>query len=109
MIAIGLPADSIGPRETEGLAGPPCIPTSEGGSNWGIPSSPAIWLPEDSIVTPDIRDAERLQGFTANWTVDAESVSRPGHRWRLVGNAVTSKVSEWLGLGLPNPKGASHN
>jgi DNA (cytosine-5)-methyltransferase 1 len=76
------------------------IPTLKGGSGWGIPSAPAIWMPDRSFVTPDIRDAERLQGFKADWTKAAESVSRPGHRWRLVGNAVTCKVSEWIGKTL---------
>jgi DNA (cytosine-5)-methyltransferase 1 len=94
---------------TEGNRGigwaPDAIPTLKGGSNWGIPSSPAIWLSDGSIVTPDLRDAERLQGFTANWTIDAESVSRPGHRWRLVGNAVTSKVSQWLGSAIADSEG----
>ncbi|MBB5319495.1 DNA (cytosine-5)-methyltransferase 1 [Edaphobacter lichenicola] len=79
------------------------IPTLKGGSAWGIPSAPAIWLPDHSFVTPDIRDAERLQGFKADWTKPAESVSRPGHRWRLVGNAVTCKVSEWVGSTLLIP------
>jgi len=78
------------------------IPTLKGGSGWGIPSAPAIWMPDRSFVTPDIRDAERLQGFKADWTKPAESVTRPGHRWRLVGNAVTCKVSEWIGTILLN-------
>jgi DNA (cytosine-5)-methyltransferase 1 len=78
------------------------IPTLKGGSGWGIPSAPAIWMPDRSFITPDIRDAERLQGFKADWTKAAESVTRPGHRWRLVGNAVTCKVSEWIGKTLLN-------
>jgi DNA (cytosine-5)-methyltransferase 1 len=73
------------------------IPTLKGGSSLGIPSAPAIWMPDGSIGTPDIRDAERLQGFPSNWTKPAEEVCSPRHRWRLVGNAVTTKVAEWLG------------
>lgn len=73
------------------------VPTLKGGSGWGIPSAPAIWLPGGQIVTPDIRDAERLQGFKANWTRPAESVARPSSRWRLVGNAVSVPVARWLG------------
>src|SRR4029077_8254229 len=44
------------------------IPTLKGGSTVGIPSPPAILLPSGRIVKPDIRDAERLQGFRADWT-----------------------------------------
>lgn len=76
------------------------IPTLKGGSGLGIPSPPAIWCRNDSIVTPDLRDAERLQGFKADWTKPAESVGTRGARWRLVGNAVTTKVAEWLGATL---------
>lgn len=81
------------------------VPTLKGGSSLGIPSPPAIWLPDGRIVTPDIRDAERLQGFPADWTAPAEQVVKAGYRWKLVGNAVTAKVAEWLGgrlrCGLP--------
>ena len=51
-------------------------------------------------MTADIRDAERLQGFEADWTAPAEGVATRGSRWRLVGNAVTTAVSEWLGRSL---------
>jgi DNA (cytosine-5)-methyltransferase 1 len=89
---------------TEGNRGlgwaPGCVPTLKGGSALGIPSPPAIWMPNGRIMTADIRDAERLQGFDADWTAPAEEVSTRGSRWRLVGNAVTTAVSEWLGLAL---------
>lgn len=72
------------------------LPTLKGGSTIGIPSPPAIWSPRDgSITTPDIRDAERLQGFEPDWTrpaLDIEGVRR-GHRWKLVGNAVSVPVA----------------
>jgi DNA (cytosine-5)-methyltransferase 1 len=91
---------------TEGNRGlgwaPNAIPTLKGGSALGIPSPPAIWLKDDSIVTLEIRDAERVQGFPANWTKPAEAVGRPSLRWRLVGNAVTTQVAEWLGALLAN-------
>jgi len=94
---------------TEGNRGlgwaPNAIPTLKGGSSLGIPSPPAIWLKDGSIVTPDLRDAERAQGFSADWTKPAESVGGRGIRWRLVGNAVTTKVSEWLGTSLANGYG----
>ena len=60
-------------------------------------------------MTPDIRDAERLQGFPADWTAPAEQVSTRGSRWRLVGNAVTTPVSEWLGLALGRAPGRAPN
>jgi len=48
-------------------------------------------------VTPDLRDAERLQGFKADWTRPAEKVVRRSYRWKLVGNAVCVNVAAWLG------------
>ncbi|MBI4910998.1 MAG: DNA (cytosine-5-)-methyltransferase [Acidobacteria bacterium] len=94
---------------TEGNRGigwaPNAIPTLKGGSGLGIPSPPAIWLRDGSIVTPEIRDAERVQGFAADWTKPAESVGGRGIRWRLVGNAVTTRVSEWLGASLADGYG----
>lgn len=72
------------------------LPTLKGGSTIGIPSAPAIWFPSGVIGTPDIRDAERLQGFPENWTKPAEIVGRTTHRWKLVGNAVTVPAAEWV-------------
>ena len=88
---------------TEGLRGLgwaiDSIPTLKGGSAIGIPSPPAIWNPgSEALVTPDIRDAERLQGFEADWTKPAEATpGRGGSRWRLVGNAVSVPVAKWVG------------
>jgi DNA (cytosine-5)-methyltransferase 1 len=82
------------------------VPTLKGGSTIGIPSPPAIWNPETGdFFTPDIRDAERLQGFSADWTVPALNVAgvRSGHRWKLIGNAVSVPVAKWLGHRLSNP------
>lgn len=73
------------------------VPTLKGGSGFGIASPPAIWLPDGSIIQPDIRDAERMQGFDVDWTMPAVQVTRAGHRWKLVGNAVTVNVAEWIG------------
>ncbi len=98
---------------TEGLRGlgwaVDAIPTLKGGSTIGIPSPPAIWDPLDgSITTPDIRDAERLQGFPEDWTRPALQVDgvRPGHRWKLVGNAVSVPVAAWVGERLLRPEGS---
>jgi DNA (cytosine-5)-methyltransferase 1 len=76
------------------------VPTLKGGSTVGIASPPAIWMPDGRIVTPDIRDAERLQGFEAGWTEPALQVSRQGFRWKLVGNAVSVPAAEWIGRRL---------
>jgi DNA (cytosine-5)-methyltransferase 1 len=79
------------------------VPTLKGGSTVGIPSPPAILLPTGEIVTPDLRDAERMQGFSADWTRPAEQVTRRSFRWKLVGNAVTVHVSAWIGRRLAKP------
>lgn len=79
------------------------IPTLKNGSTVGIPSPPAILLPDGAVVTPDIRDAERLQGFLSDWTEPAEAVARSSARWSLVGNAVTVPVAEWIGRRLAFP------
>ena len=92
---------------TEGVRGlgwaVDAIPTLKGGSTVGVPSPPAIWMPDGRIVTPDIRDAERLQGFSVNWTLPAETVKRRSFRWKLVGNAVSVPVAKWVGERLARP------
>jgi DNA (cytosine-5)-methyltransferase 1 len=95
---------------TEGLRGLgwaiDSVPTLKGGSTVGIPSPPAIWNPRTGdILTPEIRDAERLQGFDADWTLPAlqgDGVRR-GHRWKLVGNALSVPVARWVGERLAQP------
>lgn len=84
-----------------------CVPTLKGGSTVGIPSPPAILLPSGNLVTPDIRDAERMQGFEPNWTncdwVEGGGLRRPfrqRRRWMLVGNAVNVRVATWIGENL---------
>ena len=88
---------------TEGIRGlgwaVDAVPTLKGGSTIGIPSSPAILLPSGEVVTLDIRDAERLQGFPSNWTKPAERGTKRGSRWKLVGNAVSVPAAT---LGRPS-------
>jgi DNA (cytosine-5)-methyltransferase 1 len=115
-------ADEAGPAERTGKVGDPlafgfywtegtrglgwavdAIPTLKGGSSIGIPSPPAILLESGAVVTPSIRDAERLQGFPTDWTQPAEEVIRKGQRWKLVGNAVSVPVAEWIGRRLREP------
>jgi DNA (cytosine-5)-methyltransferase 1 len=105
------PAKACGFYWTEGNNGlgwaPDAVPPLKGGSGCGIPSPPAIWIrSERRIVTPDVRDAERLQGFPEDWTVAADAVAgaRKGTRWRLVGNAVSVAVAEWLGRRITKPE-----
>jgi DNA (cytosine-5)-methyltransferase 1 len=74
------------------------VPPLKSGSALHIPSPPAIWLPETrAIVTPAIEDAERLQGFPAGWTdVEGYDPKAKRKRWRMVGNAVSVEMSEWI-------------
>ena len=79
------------------------VPPLKGGSTIGIPSPPAILLPSGFIGTPDIRDAERMQGFPVDWTKPSNTVKKESHRWYLIGNAVTVGLTEWLGQRLIKP------
>ena len=104
--------DAFGFYWTEGLRGlgwaVDATPTLKGGSTIGIPSPPAIWIPGaragERVVVPDVEVAECLQGFDAGWTEAAVHGRRRGDRWKLVGNAVTVGVAEWLGERLSDPK-----
>jgi DNA (cytosine-5)-methyltransferase 1 len=88
---------------TEGNTGlgwsPGAIPPLKGGSGLSIPSPPAIWKVEtQDFIVPGIRDAERMQGFSSSWTKTHDSSPREERlRWRLVGNAVSVPVAEWIG------------
>jgi DNA (cytosine-5)-methyltransferase 1 len=94
---------------TEGIRGlgwaVDAIPTLKGGSTIGIPSPPAVWMPDGLVGTPDLRDAERLQGFPADWTAVDGPITRRhiGVRWKMVGNAVCVPVAQWVGERLTNP------
>ncbi|ECX3818748.1 hypothetical protein H8G09_004595 [Salmonella enterica] len=82
MYSTGISKDSIPPLKT--------------GSTIGIPSPPAILSPTGSVFTPNINDAERLQGFDVDWTLPSESVAKSSARWRLIGNSVTVPISKWI-------------
>jgi DNA (cytosine-5)-methyltransferase 1 len=103
----GLATHAHGFYWTEGIRGlgwaPDAVPTLKNGSTVGIPSPPAILLPTGEVITPDIRDAERLQGFESDWTSPASDAGRESLRWSLVGNAVTVPVAEWIGRRLAAP------
>ena len=76
-------------------------PPLKGGSGVGIPSPPAVWNvaaeTDRAFVTPSIEDAESLQGFERGWTESSKRPVSPGVRWRMVGNAVSVPIAEWLG------------
>ena len=115
-----LDQDAGGPREdsfrkdafgfywTEGARGlgwaADAVPPLKGGSSIGIPSQPGVWFPEEgstgSFVKPSIEAGEMLQGFPRGWTeVGGEGAPGRalGNRWKMVGNAVTVGVAEWVG------------
>ena len=92
---------------TEGRGGlgwaPDAVPTLKNGSSVGIPSPPALLMPDGRIIKPDIQDAERLQGFPTDWTAPAQTVGRGSTRWALVGSAVSVPVARWIGGRLAWP------
>jgi DNA (cytosine-5)-methyltransferase 1 len=108
--AIGKPNDTSSPvgfywtegTYATGLADD-ALPPLKGGSTIGIPSAPAILFPTGLVGTPDLRDAERMQGFSEHWTRAAEQVVKPSFRWKLIGNAVTVNVCRWIAEGLLAP------
>lgn len=75
------------------------IPPLKCGSSLGLPSSPAIWdIHNNFFGTPTVEDAERLQGFPENWTdVLTANGFKDNKRWKLLGNAVNTAVSNWIG------------
>ena len=73
------------------------VPPLKGGSTIGIPSPPAIMLPEGFVGTPHIEDAEALQGFPRGWSSAATDTARASYRWKLIGNAVPVNVVRWIG------------
>lgn len=109
---INRPVSALGQRAhgfywTEGRGGlgwaVDAVPTLKNGSTIGIPSPPAVLLPDGRLIKPGLKDVERLQGFEADWTLPAESVARRSARWSLVGSAVSVPVAEWIGRRLRVP------
>ena len=79
------------------------VPPLKAGSGLGIPSPPGVLLPSGRIVTPTIEAIERFQGFPARWTSVLRNVRDGRSRWRLVGNAVSVPIAEWIGNRLSAP------
>jgi len=108
--------DAFGFYWTEGRSGlgwaKDAVPTLKGGSTIGIPSPPAVWVPNAVVgrkfVKPSIEDAEAMQGFDRGWTsTEGISTKANGPRWKLVGNAVTVGVAKWIGGRLAEPGSAN--
>ena len=83
------------------------VPPIKGGSTIGIASPPAVWIPNnDFFGTISLSDAECLQGFEAGWTSAVENTlgHKKNSRWRLIGNAVNTRMSRWLCNQLSSPE-----
>ena len=100
--------DAYGFYWTEGRGGvgwaQDAIPTLKGGSTIGLASPPAIWVPDAEVgrrvLMLSRAHGETLQGFPTGWTDAAITPGEPDHRWKLLGNAVTVRVAEWVGDSL---------
>jgi len=79
------------------------IPPLKPGSTLGIPSPPAVLFPDGEVLIPSLKSCEELQGFPTGWTdVDIETGER-NPEWRLVGNAVSIPVAQWVAERIRNP------
>lgn len=100
-------ARPIGFFWTEGRTGhgltADAVPPLKAGSGLGIPSPPAVLLPNGRVATPTIEAIERFQGFPARWTSVLRNERDGRDRWRLVGNAVSVPIAEWIGNRLGDP------
>ena len=92
---------------TEGLSGlgwaVDAVPTLKNGSTIGIPSPPAVLLPDGRIIKIGVEEGERLHGFETDWTQPAEAVAPRSARWSLVGSAISVPVARWIGDRLASP------
>ena len=92
---------------TEGRSGvgfvSDAIPPIKAGSSLGIPSPPAALFPDGEVLMPGIAACERLQGFPEEWTLPADGMGARGVRWRLIGNAVSVPVAQWIAERIKEP------
>lgn len=72
------------------------IPPLKVGSAVGIPSAPAVLFPDREVLMPNLGACERLQGFPVGWTAPANGSGGRSPEWRLVGNAVSVPVAQWV-------------
>ncbi len=79
------------------------IPPLKVGSSLGIPSAPAVLFPDGEVLMPSLSACERLQGFPAGWTnVATDQIGRKPE-WRMIGNAVSVPVAQWVAQRLKTP------
>lgn len=98
----------IGFYWTEGRSGigltADAIPPLKVGSGLGIPSAPAVLFPDGEVLMPSLSACEQLQGFPQHWSVDSDSSDGARtSRWRLIGNAVSVPVAEWVARRTVSP------
>ena len=79
------------------------IPPLKVGSALGIPSPPAVLFPDGEALTPSLEACERLQGFECGWTDVPSNIIKKGARWRMVGNAVSVPVAQWVAERIQDP------
>jgi DNA (cytosine-5)-methyltransferase 1 len=72
------------------------IPPLKGGSSLGIPSAPAVLFPDGAVLMPSLKACERLQGFNPGWTSLGQTALIRKPEWRLLGNAVSVPVAQWV-------------
>jgi DNA (cytosine-5)-methyltransferase 1 len=85
------------------------VRTAQTGANgWGIGTDEQAYTLDgaqgQAVIAAGVRrltplECERLQGFPddwTRWTADGREIS-DSHRYRMMGNAVTVSVAEWLG------------
>lgn len=80
------------------------IPPLKVGSSLGIPSAPAVLFSDGEVLMPSLEACERLQGFPPGWTIAAADNGEKNARWRLVGNAVSVPVAQWVGERIKSPR-----
>ncbi|HYK18870.1 MAG TPA: hypothetical protein VEV37_12655 [Bryobacteraceae bacterium] len=79
------------------------IPPLKVGSALGIPSAPTVLFPDGAVLMPSLATCERLQGFDAGWTDVLVKHPGRGPEWRMVGNAVSVPVAEWVASRVKTP------
>jgi DNA (cytosine-5)-methyltransferase 1 len=79
------------------------IPPLKVGSSLGIPSAPAVLFPDGEVLMPSLSACERLQGFPPGWTDGAGNGEKKDSRWRLIGNAVSVPVAQWVAERIKTP------
>ncbi|MCY4563413.1 MAG: DNA (cytosine-5-)-methyltransferase [Gammaproteobacteria bacterium] len=80
------------------------IPPLKVGSALGIPSPPAVLFPDGEVLVPSLRACENLQGFPSGWTEVEGGHEKRNPGWRMVGNAVSVPVAQWVAERIRTPR-----